>query len=142
MSLVMLHLPVATRAVLAAGRGHRLVDGAWSVDPGYLLHALFARLFGNAAPKPFDIQESAGDMGETLPVLAYAAHDHRALATRASANGSDAVDWDRAGSKPMPAFAAGQALGFRVRVCPVLRVGKHHPRFAPGAEVLRWNGAT
>jgi CRISPR system Cascade subunit CasE len=26
-------------------------------------------------------------------------------------------------------------VGFRVRVCPVIRVGKHHPCFAPGSEI-------
>jgi CRISPR system Cascade subunit CasE len=35
----------------------------------------------------------------------------------------------------MPLFATGRRLGFRVRVCPTLRVGKRHPCFAPGAEV-------
>jgi CRISPR system Cascade subunit CasE len=138
MSLMMLHLPVSARALFAAGRDHGLVRDGWSVDTGYLVHALFARLFGAEAPKPFDVQETkAGASGE-LAVLAYAASDHRSLAARAAAadgGAAHAIAWDRAGSKPMPVFGEGQRLCFRLRVCPVVRVGRQHARFAPGAEV-------
>ncbi len=35
----------------------------------------------------------------------------------------------------MPALSAGRLLGFRVRLCPAVRIGRHHPRLAHGAEV-------
>lgn len=137
MSLVMLHLPVSQRRLLASGREHGLVRDAWSVDQGYLLHALFARLFGEAAPKPFDIQDGPSPSGDRLPVLAYSALAHHALAALAGPAGeaAAAVDWQAAGSRVLPGFTAGQRLGFRLRACPVVRIGRHHPRFEPGAEV-------
>lgn len=138
MTLTMLQLPVSTRALFASGREQGLVQDGWSADRGYLVHALFARMFGaEAAPKPFDIQESTGDAGERLKVLAYAPCDHQSLAALAEAGGAarTAIAWDEARSKPMPTLAAGRQLGFRLRVCPAVRVGKQNPRFAHGAEV-------
>ncbi|MCG7354751.1 MAG: type I-E CRISPR-associated protein Cas6/Cse3/CasE [Roseomonas mucosa] len=137
MSLVMLHLPVSQRRLLASGREHGLVRDAWSVDPGYLVHALFARLFGKVAPKPFDIQEERSEGGDRLSVLAYAPCGHDVLAALAGPAGDAAatIDWDAAGSRIMPGFAAGQRLGFRLRACPVVRIGRQHSRFQPGAEV-------
>lgn len=145
MSLHMVHLPVRLREFMACGRGHRLVSDGWSADLGYLVHAFLARLLAEQAPKPFDVQDAPGT-GEALSldaqrlhVLAYADADHGTLADLARRQGDaqavDAVDWARAGSKPMPAIAAGQRLGFRTRVCPVVRIGRHHPRFASNAEI-------
>lgn len=137
MSTVMLHLPVSLRGLYQAGREHDLVRNDWAVDDGYLVHSLFTRLFGDAAPRPFDIQPAASDLGDRLSVLAYAGQDHRGLRALAAADATAraAIAWDGAASKPMPSLASGQAVGFRVRVCPVVRVGRQHPVFAPGAEV-------
>lgn len=148
MSLHMLHLPIRPRELLACGREHRLVCDATAVDLGYLVHALLTRALGDRAPKPFDIQaELPGERRVTgrsasaspLSVLAYAGNDATTLGASARQSGDTralaAIAWDDARSKPMPLFAAGQHLGFRVRVCPVLRVGKRHPCFEPGAEV-------
>ena len=148
MSLHMLHLPVRPRELLACGREHRLVSDANAVDLGYLVHALLTRALGDRAPKPFDIQAALADeklvagrsaSANSLSVLAYAGNDAATLGASARQSGDTsalaAIAWDDARSKPMPLFAAGQHLGFRVRVCPVLRVGKQHPCFEPGAEV-------
>nr|WP_294548535.1 type I-E CRISPR-associated protein Cas6/Cse3/CasE [uncultured Rhodopila sp.] len=144
----MLHLPVRQRELLACGREHRLVSDANAVDLGYLVHALLARALGERAAKPFDVQaERAAETRvpgrlvapRPLTVLAYAADDIATLHAHAKQIGDDlalaAIAWEDADSKPMPPFAAGQRLGFRVRVCPTLRVGKRHPCFEPGAEV-------
>jgi CRISPR system Cascade subunit CasE len=137
MSLHMLHLPIRQRQLLACGREHGLVTDTNAVDLGYLVHALLKRALGNRAPRPFDIQ--TGTAAGQLPVIAYGDDDAATLRQRAATSGDapaqTAIDWDKASSKPMPLFAAGHRLGFRVRVCPILRVGKRHPRFAPGAEV-------
>ena len=130
----MLHLPVDPRALLRLGRDHRLVTDGWSVELGYLVHAFFAAAFG-VSLRPFDIQEgSAGSQGgRNLNVLAYTRDPDAILGSGAQTTG--AVDWSIAKGKELPSFPTGLRLGFRVRVCPVVRVGKHHPRFAHGAEV-------
>jgi CRISPR system Cascade subunit CasE len=136
-SLTMVHLPISPRGLFTAGRAHGLVRDGWAVDTGYLVHALFARLFGDLAPKPFDVQENQERSGH-LSVLGYATCDHAALGLRANALGDEAaaaIAWDCAGSRAMPTLSADSQVGFRVRVCPVIRVGKHHPCFAPGAEI-------
>jgi CRISPR system Cascade subunit CasE len=148
MTLHMVDLPIRPRELLACSREHRLVRDAVAVDFGYLVHALLARALGDRAPKPFDIQGAtagdrrvAGSPVQPRPwrVLAYAAADATALMAHAEqaadCSAWAAIAWDDARSKPMPVFAAGQRLGFRVRICPALRVGKQHPCFAPGAEV-------
>jgi CRISPR system Cascade subunit CasE len=148
MSLHMLHLPIRPRELLACGREHRLVSDAGAVDLGYLVHALLTRALGDRAPKPFDIQTApAGERrvggppvsAGPLRVLAYGGADAATLRESAArfgdASAQAAIAWDDASSKPMPLFSTGQRLGFRVRICPILRVGKQHPRFTPGAEV-------
>lgn len=128
MSLHMLCLPVDPRALMRLGRDHRLLTDSWSVEMGYLVHALFAS-FGTRL-QPFDIQDNAN---QNLHVLAYT-NEPGAVFER-GAQASRAVDWQAARTKAMPSLFAGQRLGFRVRVCPVVRVGKHHKRFTHGAEV-------
>lgn len=140
--LHMVHLPLHPRELMGCGREHGLVSDRWSVDLGYLVHSLLARLLGGHAPKPFDVQDAPASgpaPDRLLHVLAYAGSDIGTLQAYAGRHGDvaarDAVDWARAGSKPLPPFQAGQRLGFCTRVCPMVRVGRQHPRFAPGAEV-------
>lgn len=147
MTLHILHLPVDPRSLMAAGRDHGLVQTAWAADSGYLVHALLSRLLADLAPKPFDLQDTltakpsaSEDAVRPLSLLAYSTHDVRALADAAEARVDPVTDraiaWGRAASKPMPDFVAGQELGFRVRLCPMIRIGKQHPAgFAHGAEV-------
>lgn len=147
MTLHILHLPVDPRRLMAAGRDHGLVQTAWAADPGYLVHALLSRMLGDLAPKPFDLQDSptaevgaSEDVVRPLSLLAYSTHDVRSLADAAEARMDPVTDraiaWNRAASKAMPDFVSGQEVGFRVRLCPTIRVGKRHPAgFAHGAEV-------
>ncbi len=140
MTLHMLHLALRPRQLLTCGREHRLVGETWSVETGYLVHALLARLFGEDAPAPFDLPDDAADSGNALlHVLAYGQHDMTTLTARAQARGDasalDAIAWAACASKPVPDFPPGHQLGFRVRLCPALRMGKHHPRFQCGAEI-------
>ena len=135
----MLHLPICSRGLALCAREHRLLEDAWSTDLGYQVHSLLARLLGSRAPRPFEIE--AGDSGR-MHVLAYAPASLAALQMAADGGGDtaalEAVAWDTAASKEMPGFVAGQRLGFRVRVCPAVRVGRHHPLFRHGAEVDPW----
>ena len=149
MTLHMLHLPIVPRMLMECGRQHGLLDDTRSVDLGYLVHSLFARLWQDSAPKPFDIQDhQAGGLpsdrdgagtNQSLSVLAYASYDmDTAQATARSCSDSQAIAaiaWDRARSKIVPELLPGQRAGFRVRVCPTVRIGKHHPSLAHGMEV-------
>lgn len=125
---------------------------------GYTLHAWFAALFGEAAPKPFRYFERRHE------VLGYSAHPVAELLDRAQAFASPQA-WaalDPAGvfSKPMPAaWRAGQRLHLEVLTCPVSRKGDEEkdlylrtldrlgPDAPPRGEVYRqwfasqWNGA-
>lgn len=136
MTLNMLHLPLDQRLLFTNAREHGLARDNGAVDAGYLVHALFARLFGDLAPAPFALQEVDERAPSLLSVLAYSPSAHHVLAERAQGDSfASTVAWERAGTRPMPGFAAGQALSFRVRLCPAIRVGKHHPVLRHGAEV-------
>ncbi len=149
MTLHMLHLPIVPRMLMECGRQHGLLDDTRSVDLGYLVHSLFARLWQDSAPKPFDIQDqqaggSPGDRDvseahQPISVLAYAPYDMDAAQAAArccsDSHAIAAIAWDRARSKMVPELLPRQRAGFRVRVCPTIRIGKHHPSLAHGMEV-------
>jgi CRISPR system Cascade subunit CasE len=134
MTLHLLHLPVRSRLLWQCARDSGLVTDHGSADLGYLMHGLFKRL-AEKPPAPFDVQPGGG----LMPVLAYSGGDIAAFRAEAEARrdeaGLAAIDWAHARSKPMPDLGTGHVLGFRVRVCPVVRIGRHHPRLQPGAEI-------
>lgn len=109
---VRIHPPSLLRFAREAG-----VDAR---DPGYLVHLLLRRTFGPAAPQPFHLEES-----HTAPLLwGYGDADAAELAGRldlADPLACRAFVRDSLASRPMPAFAAGRRLGFRLRACPVVR---------------------
>lgn len=141
MTLHMLHLPIVPRLLMECGRQHGLVEDTRAVDLGYLVHSLFARLWQDRAPKPFDIQDHQGDglHNRPLSVLAYAPDDigaaHSSARSGTDSQAFAAINWADARSKVVPDLAPGQRVGFRVRACPTIRVGKHHPSLAHGMEV-------
>lgn len=89
---------------------------------GYTLHAWFAAMFGDLAPKPFRYFERRSE------VLAYARADAATLLAQAQANTSPqawaALDPEGVASKAMPdAWRTGQRLRLEVLTCPVSRQG-------------------
>ena len=104
-----------------------------STDTNYLVHCALGELFGDAAPKPFAVDDDPRTMQETarrgpraLRVLGYTAHDADTLIEEAklcaNVTVSAACDFDRLVSKEMPsAVREGRRLGFEVRACPVIR---------------------
>lgn len=131
--LYLLYLPLPTHRIAAFARRY----AAQSPDRGYMVHAVLTAVFGDDAPKPFAI---AGDTGERVSVYAYANRDLAALrAARdplAPPDVDSLIDWNAAGDKPMPVLATGARLGFSVRVCPMLRLGRSPAGGKrPGAEV-------
>jgi CRISPR system Cascade subunit CasE len=109
------------------------------VDLGYLVHCALGELFGEQAPKPFAITL---ERGREVEVLAYAAQTRDALHATAQTFADPALydglcRWASFAGKPMPEhFAAGQRLGFTVKLCPTVRPakpGRHQE--SEGAEV-------
>ena len=103
-------------------------------DYGYALHGLLSAAFGEQAPQPFRY------MGNRHGLLAYTTVDsdtlrqHASLATPdvARALGLDALD-----ARPFPCtWKKGQALGFEVRVRPVIRTkdGRERDAFLYAVE--------
>lgn len=96
-------------------------------DLGYLVHQHLAALFQDSSPQPFRSMEQRGPW---LTVLGYTADQRDGLRRNADEFGRpaerQACRLDGLRAKPMPAslFAAGRALGFEVRVCPVVRLAK------------------
>jgi CRISPR system Cascade subunit CasE len=136
-SLFMLHFPVDSRRLIAFAEAQGM-GGARRFDEGYAVHALLRALFGPSAPGPFTVRAARDLPGPA--VLAYGPEPLAGLSQTAGLTAEPlahaVVDWARAADKPMPAaFPAGMRLGFEVRACPVVRVGRGAVTKRPGAEV-------
>lgn len=127
--LVQLHLDLSQLVRHARARGMPLRE----LDPGYLIHAALASVFGEGSLKPWSMRFDAGATDRAasrrVRLLAYSTLDAQALQERAAlfAEPSEhaAIDWSQLATKPMPAtFREGQRLGFEVRACPTVRQGK------------------
>ncbi|HEX7119853.1 MAG TPA: type I-E CRISPR-associated protein Cas6/Cse3/CasE [Longimicrobiales bacterium] len=131
--LARLHLE--SRRLVELGRRRRLPFR--DMDTGYLVHCALGELFGDAAPKPFSITR---EQGRAIEVLAYTDREKEALRREADAFADPWLhalcDWDAFDVKALPAdWPAGTRLGFKVRVCPVVRMPRGCTTHRPGAEV-------
>lgn len=121
MTLHLVELPISLRALnlWAGGRG-------LGTDEGTALHHLLGETFGPAALQPFRLMVAPRAKSGTL--YAYAAVDSDSLRKQAKVSltpaHSDVVDLDKLRSLPRPAtaWAAGQRLGFDLRLRPVVRL--------------------
>ncbi len=107
-------------------------------DPGYLIHLLLRRVFGEVAPQPFHLEES-----RIAPLLwGYAAVDAGILRERlrfADPLAAAAVDDETLESRSMPLpFRTGRRLGFRLRACPVVRRRREDGRVLELDVFLAW----
>jgi CRISPR system Cascade subunit CasE len=98
-------------------------------DFGYALHAVLKASFGDLAPRPFALLN--GKRGADL--LGYSAHSADALLLHAQSfampDVAEAIGLGSLAVKQMPErFAAGQRLGFSVRVRPTVRTDKEGQR--------------
>jgi CRISPR system Cascade subunit CasE len=100
-------------------------------DRGYALHAYLTALFGNQAPRPFQLEPVKLPSG-SLSVLGYTRTCASTLKEQAQEFADpqiwSGVQWEQFSGKPMPSFRTRQVLAFSVRVCPVVRRG---PNSAP-----------
>lgn len=126
--LYIVRLVLDRRAVLRIGARHRL---GHAVDEGALLHAGLCQLFAKSSERariPLytfavdDLRAAAIPQPDALALLAYSGMDAGALAATMGPSRSELVR--QCETREMPAFAAGQQLGFRTRVCPVTRTRK------------------
>lgn len=103
-------------------------------DYGYALHGLLSAAFGEQAPQPFRY------MGNKQGLLAYTTVDLETLRQHASLAAPDvarALGLDALDARPFPdTWKEGQALGFEVRVRPVIRTkdGRERDAFLCAAE--------
>jgi CRISPR system Cascade subunit CasE len=141
--LYMLHLPIDQRRLTGFAIEHRLTPNRRPADSGYQLHALLVAIFRSLAPKPFAASRrrgGRGDLDPVLPVLGYSREPLAALREQADRTAlpqwHQALLWNDAAEKRMPdQFPAGLQLGFELRACPVVRLGRGTTAKSPGAEL-------
>lgn len=144
--LYMLRLRLSTPRLFALGRTKRLP--LHQVDLGYLIHCQLFSLFGKDSPVPFSVQEwqNKERHGRALTVLAYSSRSQEELREHADTFADPGVhaicDWGSFCAKRMPSvWPKGKILGFRVKSCPVVRLGrdvlcqKEGEKVKKGAEV-------
>ncbi len=103
-------------------------------DLGYLLHGQLAALFGDLAPKPFQVERR----GSAVEVLGYSPAGKEELLEQARtfALPADLESLLELSAKPMPeSWATGRRLGFEVRTCPVVRLSSATEHCRAGKEV-------
>jgi CRISPR system Cascade subunit CasE len=136
-SLYLVRLILDRRAVLRIGARHRLGAAA---DEGALLHAGLSELFATSSDPAMvplhvfavdDLRAASARQPDSLFLLAYADADGGGLVAAMGPKRAEVVR--RCETREMPAFAVGQRLGFRTRVCPIVRTRR------PGERPLRVN---
>lgn len=127
-------IPLRSDRLAAMARRRRLP--LRDLDDGYLCHCVLRELWQERAPAPFVLR----GRGKTLTAFGYAPVDAASLIDHARAFGDPDVfdviqSVDLIASKPVPVFEAGRRIGFHVRACPVVRLGRGTKTFRPGAEL-------
>ena len=122
--LACIRLDLSALARWAGDRGWAAAGRAEQYDEGAALHHLLVEAFGRRALQPFRLMAPPGSPGANL--YAYTQADAGALQETAAAASlpetADIFDLAAIRSKPMPgSWAAGQRLGFDVRLRPVIR---------------------
>jgi len=123
--LHLVRLVLNRRALARVVSHHRLPR---NLDDGYLAHAGLAQLFATStapAEVPLssfaedDLHAAGQDQPELLYLLAYSTLSAEALVARTGDSRGEILRACR--SNDVPAFESGQRLGFRTRVCPIVR---------------------
>jgi CRISPR system Cascade subunit CasE len=119
-------------ATLARRRGLRLRD----LDEGYLCHCVIKELWQERAPSPFVVQPR----GRFMEIWGYTTSDADALIEHARSFADPELmallsEGSALASRPMPRFEPGRRVGFRLRACPVVRLGRGTATHRAGAEI-------
>ena len=133
--LYMLRMLLSTPSLMELGRRRHLPLRA--TDVGYLVHCFLGELFGDNAPGPFCV---GGSHSRLMEIVAYGDRSVDELRRHADAFAEPSVhvgcDWERFDQKRMPSdWPTDTRLGFRVRVCPVVRTANDSAQRRKGAEV-------
>ena len=134
MTFQLLRLQPDTKALAVWATRHGVLspDG----DYGYALHGLLSAAFGEQAPKPFRY------MGNKQGLLAYTLETLETLRLHASLATPDvarALGLGELDARPFPSvWKEGQALGFEVRVRPVIRAkdGRERDAFLHAVDAI------
>ncbi len=132
--LHLVKIPVRSAQLAAFARRRN-----WSVrelDEGYVAHGLLRQLWQDKAPAPF----VATPNGRVIDIWGYTTADAAVLVDHVRAFGDPELvavlaDPMQIASKPMPLLTAGRRIGFTLRACPVVRLGRGAVGHRPGAEV-------
>lgn len=137
--LYMLQMRLPMKGLTEIGKMHGLP--LKYTDDNYLTHCALGKLFQNDAPKPYALGKRDG---KHVRVLGYASTSADDLQQQAQAFAEPSVydrcfDWDYFASKPMPeSFPTGMKLGFKTRVCPVIRKSSAGKYEAEDGSVRSW----
>lgn len=125
-ALYLLHTQPDPQRLAAWAAHHRLLDSQG--DLGYALHALLRAAFGEQAPQPFRYLDAEQGLLAYTRLSAVELAQHAALADAdvAAALGlGQTLQHAGLSARLFPTqWAAGHALGFEVRVRPIIREGK------------------
>ena len=123
--LYLVRLILDRRALLRVGVRHRLGTAA---DEGALLHAGLSELFATSSDRAeiplhvFTVDDfcaASARQPDALFLLAYADVDDVVLGSAMGPKRREILRLCE--TREMPTFAVGQRLGFRTRVCPIVR---------------------
>ena len=125
-SLYLLHTQPDSQRLAAWAARHRLLDSQG--DLGYAIHALLHAAFGEQAPQPFRYLDAQQGLLAYTRLSAAELAQHAALAdpdVAAALGLGQTLHHAGMSARPFPTqWAAGHALGFEVRVRPIIREGK------------------
>ena len=124
--IYLLHTQPDAQRLAAWAARHRLLDSQG--DLGYALHALLHAAFGEHAPQPFRYLDAEQGLLAYTRLSAAELAQHAALAdpdVAAALGLGQTLHHAGMSARSFPAqWAAGHALGFEVRVRPIIREGK------------------
>lgn len=124
--LYLLHTQPDPQRLAAWAARHRLLDSQG--DLGYALHALLRAAFGEQAPQPFRYLDAEQGLLAYTRLSAAELAQHAALAdpdVAAALGLGQTLHHPGMSARPFPTqWATGHALGFEVRVRPIIREGK------------------
>jgi len=121
-------------------------------DTNYLVHCAVGELFGDAAPKPFFVDDDPRTVQDTahhhedryVRVLGYADEDASTLRHEAKLSPNPTIgnlyDEDRLDSHEMPStFREGRRLQFELRACPVVRKASAGSGYNQNGDERTWD---
>lgn len=132
--LYLVKIPLLPGKLVALARARQVPMR--DLDEGYLCHALTRELWQDLAPAPFRLQPC----GRTVVLWGYTSAPSDRLVEHARTFGDPALlgavaDLESIASKPVNVLPLGRAVGFEVRVCPVVRLSKATNGHRGGAEI-------